>query len=79
MQTDPIENIRYSASHIMAEAVTKIFPGAKLGIGPAIDDGFYYDFDLPCAVDPEKHFELIEQAMREIIAKDTPLIRREPI
>ena len=42
-----LERMRHSAAHIMAEAVTEMFPEAKLGIGPPIDTGFYYDFDLP--------------------------------
>ena len=40
-----LEKIRHSASHVLASAVKELFPEAKLGIGPAIDDGFYYDFD----------------------------------
>ena len=49
----PIDAMRHSAAHVMAEAVLDLFPGAKLGIGPAIDDGFYYDFDLPRPLTPE--------------------------
>ena len=45
----PIDAMRHSTAHVMAEAVLDLFPGAKLGIGPAIHDGFYYDFDLPRA------------------------------
>ena len=41
-----LDAMRHSAAHVMAEAVMDLFPGTKLGIGPAIDDGFYYDFDL---------------------------------
>jgi threonyl-tRNA synthetase len=43
----PIQRMRHSAAHVMAEAVLEVFPDAKLAIGPAIEDGFYYDFDLP--------------------------------
>ena len=43
----PVQRMRHSAAHVMAEAVLEIFPDAKLAIGPAIEDGFYYDFDLP--------------------------------
>jgi len=46
-EVSELQRARHSASHVMAQAVTEMFPGAKLGIGPAIDDGFYYDFDLP--------------------------------
>ena len=46
-KSQKLETMRHSASHIMAEAVQSLFPEAKFGIGPAIEDGFYYDFDLP--------------------------------
>jgi threonyl-tRNA synthetase len=45
----PIQRMRHSAAHVMAEAVQEIFPDARFAIGPAIEDGFYYDFDLPRA------------------------------
>ncbi len=59
--------IRHSFSHVMAEAVLQVFPAAKLAIGPAIDDGFYYDFDLPRAVVTED-LTVIEEKMRAIVA-----------
>lgn len=71
-----LEMMRHSASHVMAEAVQSIFPDAKFGIGPAIKDGFYYDFDLPRSLTPED-LPLIEAKMREIIAADEPFTRRE--
>ncbi len=58
--------IRHSAAHVMAQAVLETFPSAKFAIGPAIEDGFYYDFDLPRALTPDD-LEKIEQRMREII------------
>lgn len=61
--------IRHSASHVLAQAVLALFPDAKLGIGPAIDDGFYYDFDLSRSLTPDDLIEL-EQKMREIIRED---------
>ena len=61
--------IRHSTAHVMAEAVLQMFPGAKLAIGPAIDDGFYYDFDLPRAVTTED-LAAIEEKMRAIIGGD---------
>ncbi|MGD9497822.1 MAG: threonine--tRNA ligase [Armatimonadota bacterium] len=66
----------HSASHIMADAVTQLFPHAKPTIGPAIDDGFYYDFDVD---EPftEDDLRAIEAKMREIIDADTPFVRRE--
>jgi len=45
-----LQTLRHSASHIMASAVVELFPGTKLGIGPAIEDGFYYDFDIPTKI-----------------------------
>src|SRR5262245_64494996 len=57
-----LARMRHSAAHLMAEAVLEIFPEAKLGIGPAIADGFYYDFDLPRPLTPDDLAE-IEQRM----------------
>ena len=66
-----LERMRHSASHVMAEAVQSLFPGAKFGIGPTIEDGFYYDFELPRPLTPDD-LPLIEEKMREIIAQDLP-------
>ncbi len=71
-----IEVIRHSLSHVLAAAVMEMFPEAKLGIGPAIDDGFYYDFDLPRTLIPED-LPLIEEKMRQIIARDEKFERFE--
>jgi len=68
--------IRHSAAHIMAQAVLEIFPDGKVAIGPPIDDGFYYDFDLPRSLTPED-LEQIEKRMREIIKGDHVFARRE--
>ena len=68
--------IRHSASHIMADAVLQLFPEAKYAIGPPIDDGFYYDFDVSRPFTPED-LEQIEALMRERIAEDVPFIRTE--
>lgn len=65
-KNDPLYPLRHSAAHIMAEAVLDLFPGTKFGIGPAIDNGFYYDFELPRPVTPED-FPALEDRMREII------------
>ncbi len=67
--------IRHSAAHIMAEAVLEKFPDAKVAIGPAIEDGFYYDFDLPRNLTPED-LESIEKRMRGIIQSKVPFERR---
>ncbi len=73
----PVETIRHSASHVMAEAVSRVFPGVKFGIGPAIENGFYYDFDLPRPIDTEQDFPLIEKEMRRIIADNAAFERIE--
>ncbi len=67
--------VRHSSAHIMAQAVMEQFPGAKIAIGPAIEDGFYYDFDLPRTVTQED-LEKIEKRMREIIKSNYPFNRR---
>ena len=70
-----LDRMRHSASHVMAQAVMGLIPGAKLAIGPAIEDGFYYDFDLPRPLTPED-LEQIEAHMREAIRADHPFVRR---
>jgi len=71
-----LQTLRHSASHIMASAVVELFSGTKLGIGPAIEDGFYYDFDIPTKIS-EDDLPKIEQKMREIIEKDYKFLRQE--
>lgn len=71
-----IYRIRHSAAHIMAQAVMEIFPDGKVTIGPPIEDGFYYDFDLPRALTPED-LAVIEKRMRQIIAGHHPFVRKE--
>lgn len=61
---------RHSTSHVMAQAVLELFPGTKLGIGPSIKDGFYYDFDLPVPIS-EDDLPRIEEKMAEIIGQDS--------
>lgn len=68
---EKLEMMRHSASHVLAEAVTSIFKDVKLGIGPAIQDGFYYDFELSRPLTPED-LPVIEDKMRELIAKGEP-------
>jgi threonyl-tRNA synthetase len=70
----PIQRMRHSAAHVMAEAVQEIFPDAKFAIGPAIEDGFYYDFDLPRALTPEDLPE-IERRMKRIVDEKYPFLR----
>jgi len=70
------EILRHSVAHIMAQAVTDLFPGAKFAMGPPIADGFYYDFDVERPFTPED-LEAIESRMREIIREDQRFERRE--
>jgi threonyl-tRNA synthetase len=70
-----LARMRHSCAHVMAQAVLELFPGAKLGIGPAIADGFYYDFDLPRPLTPED-LERIERRMEEIKAAAYPFVRQ---
>lgn len=67
--------IRHSAAHVMAQAVVELFPEAKYTIGPPVEDGFYYDFDLPRPLQPED-LEAIEKRMRRIIAGDHSFVRK---
>ena len=76
MTQDDLEIIRHSASHVMADAVLKLFPQAKLAIGPAIENGFYYDFDLPRPLTPED-LEEISKLMKDSIKARQPLVREE--
>ncbi|MFC1804354.1 threonine--tRNA ligase [Candidatus Omnitrophota bacterium] len=71
-----IHTLRHSCSHVMAQAVKELWPNVKLGIGPAIENGFYYDFDKK---EPftDDDLQKIEKRMREIIAKDESFIREE--
>jgi len=73
---DWLERMRHSAAHVMAEAVESLFPEAKFGIGPSIEDGFYYDFDLPRSLTPED-LPVIEDGMRAIIVQNVPFIKEE--
>ncbi|MDI6600837.1 MAG: threonine--tRNA ligase [Thermoanaerobacteraceae bacterium] len=66
--------LRHTASHVMAQAVKRLFPEAKLAIGPAIDTGFYYDFDIDRPFTPED-FEAIEAEMKKIVEADYPVVR----
>ena len=68
--------LRHTASHVLAQAVKRLFPEAKLAIGPAIDDGFYYDFDVEKPFTPED-LAKIEKEMQHIIKKNERLVRSE--
>jgi len=66
----------HSSAHLMAHAVKRLFPQAKLGIGPPIEDGFYYDIELDRPITPED-FEKIEAEMAKIVDEDIPIVRKE--
>ncbi|HEY5497326.1 MAG TPA: TGS domain-containing protein, partial [Syntrophales bacterium] len=68
--------LRHSTSHVMAQAVQDTFPGAKVSIGPSIEEGFYYDFEYETTFTPED-LQKIEQRMQEITATDSTFSRRE--
>ncbi|MDX9702464.1 MAG: threonine--tRNA ligase [Candidatus Auribacterota bacterium] len=70
-----IESLRHSASHVMAQAVMELFPGTKLAIGPSIEDGFYYDFDMEHKLIPDD-LEKIEHRMAQIIKENHPFEKR---
>ncbi len=69
-----LDVLRHSAAHVLATAVRTIFPTAGIGFGPAIDDGFYYDFEVPRPFTPED-LERIEKAMGEVAGSDYPFVR----
>ncbi|HSH22971.1 MAG TPA: threonine--tRNA ligase [Acidimicrobiales bacterium] len=70
--------LRHSTAHVLAQAVLDLFPGAKFAIGPPIDNGFYYDFELPGgATFSDDDLARIEARMREIVAEDQPFVREE--
>jgi threonyl-tRNA synthetase len=73
---DALDVLRHSAAHILATAVRELFPRAAIGFGPAIEDGFYYDFEVERPFTPED-LEAIEKKMGEVAAKDYPFVREE--
>src|SRR4029079_864667 len=66
---DALHVYRHSAAHLLAAAVTNLFPGVQCGVGPALEDGFYYDFVVPRPFVPED-LEAIEKKMKELAAQD---------
>ncbi|MCL2481793.1 MAG: threonine--tRNA ligase, partial [Spirochaetaceae bacterium] len=73
MSEKKLDTVRHSMSHVMAEAVLQMFPDAKIAIGPAIENGFYYDFDLPRSLKEEDLSE-IEERMKKIITSKTEFV-----
>ncbi|MCI5665576.1 MAG: threonine--tRNA ligase [Treponema sp.] len=75
---EKLQTVRHSCAHVMAEAILKLFPGTKIAIGPAIDNGFYYDFDFPKDTKfTETDFAAVEKEMRRIIAGNHDFVRKE--
>jgi threonyl-tRNA synthetase len=73
---EPLPTLRHSTAHLMAQAVKQLFPEVKVTIGPAIEDGFYYDFAKPAPFTLED-LERIEKRMRELAKADQPFVRTE--
>src|SRR5512141_2085991 len=73
---EPLPTLRHSTAHLMAQAVKQLFPEVKVTIGPAIEDGFYYDFAKPAPFTPDD-LERIEARMRELAQADQPFVRTE--
>ena len=72
------EVLRHSTAHVLAQAVLRLWPGAHYAIGPVIEDGFYYDFELPGGAHfSDEDLDRIEATMREIMAEDQPFVRHE--
>ena len=70
--------LRHSTAHVLAQAVLQLWPGARFAIGPPVEDGFYYDFELPGGAHfSEEDLARIEEAMRRIVAEDQPFVREE--
>ena len=72
------EVLRHSTAHVLAQAVRRLWPGAKYAIGPVIENGFYYDFELPDGAHfSDDDLERIDAEMRAIIKEDQPFVRHE--
>jgi threonyl-tRNA synthetase len=71
-----LDVLRHSSAHVLATAVRQLFPHAKIGFGPPIEDGFYYDFEVPTPFTPED-LEAIEKKMAEVVKADYPFVREE--
>ena len=75
-KSSKLYQLRHSCSHALAQAVLEMFPDAKLGFGPPIENGFYYDFDLPRTLIPED-LKILEEKMRKIINERQTFVRRD--
>lgn len=78
MENEKLQTIRHSCAHVMAEAILHLYPGTKIAIGPAIDNGFYYDFEFPTTTKfSETDFQAVEKEMRKILSGNHEFIRKE--
>ena len=77
MADEKLQIVRHSCAHVMAEAIKHLFPGTKIAIGPAIDNGFYYDFDFGTTKISDTDFPAIEKEMRKILAGNHDFVRKE--
>lgn len=75
-QPEALEILRHSSAHLMAQAIKRLYKDVKLGVGPVIESGFYYDIDMPESLTPED-LPLIEKEMKKIINENLPIIRKE--
>ena len=75
---EKLQTVRHSCAHVMAEAILRLYPGTKIAIGPAIDNGFYYDFEFPNGTKfTETEFIAVEKEMRRILAGNHEFVRKE--
>ena len=75
-QPEALEILRHSSAHLMAQAIKRLYKDVKLGVGPVIENGFYYDIDMPQSLTPED-LPLIEKEMKKIINENFPIVRKE--
>ncbi|KAA9023205.1 threonine--tRNA ligase [Niallia endozanthoxylica] len=75
-QPEALEILRHSSAHLMAQAIKRLYKDVKLGVGPVIESGFYYDIDMPESLTPED-LPLIEKEMKKIINENLPITRKE--
>jgi len=75
-ELSPLETMRHSAAHVMADAIKQLWPAAKLAFGPHTEDGFYYDIEMPHRLSPDD-FPAIEAKMQEIVKAKQPFVREE--
>lgn len=77
MQRNQLESMRHSCEHVLTQAILKLFPKVKMAMGPATDEGFYFDFDLNGEIITEKDFSKIEKEMDKIVKENLPITRKE--